>query len=210
MSKHLERNIKSSCSINIQKTTSLNKIMKAILKTAVLFSIAAGISISSKAAPAPQTADSIVFTEVSDTVLTVQVNDDPIVTETTLTPDAWQFSMPYITQNGSPYPFVSDNWAEPGYPTDGSTEVNIVWYNWNDTPGLVEVHSDVSGIANQIPADGATLQPDPSYQGFNATRTFNDLGDSAGSVPDNATTGILLLFPSIALLGWHRRQALMA
>jgi VPDSG-CTERM motif len=132
--------------------------------------------------------NNIVITENSNssTGLTVTYNGSPVTVSFTSS-DNWFFSMPggFLSQ-GQP------QWTEP-------VTSNLV--NYVDFTTNVEaiVHSDIlpNGLFNPPAADGAPVQVG-TVQGVPVIATFNDLGDTAATVPDTGTTGSLL---GLSLMG---------
>jgi hypothetical protein len=115
------------------------------------------------------------ITEVSDTTLDFSLQGGPIFTATSLTSDSWTFQLP--TPGGT---LSAAAWTEP----DNSSEFNIVSI---DPTGTVTVQSDV-GNPNADPVNGndTTSLVNGIYV------TFKDDGDGSASVPDAASTMMLL------------------
>lgn len=138
--------------------------------------------------------DTLVITEKSSTSLTAIFDGNPL-TVTTVGPDNWTFSLPVDT--GS----IGVGWTEPEN-GDLANELNLP----GTSPQTVTVHSDVSGGRFGLP-NGFTLGVGEADAGA-LNITFNDVADtSKGSVPDAASSALLLMISAAGLACARRGQA---
>ncbi len=154
----------------------------------------------------------LLFTENSDTSLTATLDGSAFGTVTNVAPDHWEWRSgvlgDLISSNGF------NGWTEPG----NSLAVNFAQGTFFDqSPNTV-----LGDIGYDLYSDVSITFPNPSGPtngGYGFTFTgdsggnqvlgpidvyFSDLGDSAASAPDNASTFVLLSLSCAALAGFIR------
>jgi len=192
--------------------------MRTLIKTHSIWpgTAALAVTVASFMMPAfsahCQAPDTLLITENSDISLSVTWNGSSI-TPTLMGNDHWTFNLPVAIYLGGERAFGSPNGAS--IPEPGGSSTTGPWNNVYDTSTqsapfttLVDVQSDVStttGFASVILNDTSGLAG-VDLNGSNVDLTFNDLGDSTRTVPDNASTVMLALVSVIMVFGAARFQ----
>jgi hypothetical protein len=200
-----------------------------MIKRTIFF--AAAVCALSVARSQSQEAIPVLFTELSDTVLTVTRTDtdpdQPFGTVQNIGLNLWEWhsgvfldGQTLIPSAFAPLPGLQQQWTEPEDPN----EVNTVTFGFflPDESITLDIKNFQIGpelgaviVSDTLPIPGIPThnngEPGDDFQfgPFNLIPTFLDLADEGTGVPDSGSTSVLLLGGCVALLGLSRFRSTM-
>jgi hypothetical protein len=155
----------------------------------------------------------LVFTEKSDTILTATIGGADFGSVTLISPDNWTWSLPANRPPLSLLPTTSfEFWIEPDS-TATKRLGNIVQFNSRDVALAITSDLDFTNPfldRFSIPNNGISLNKFSFHYTDGTVETFsvqfNDLGDVASNVPDNASTLGMMGLSAAAMFGFRRAR----